>query len=152
MPARATASPVTKRNGRHAPTAAAETSLTCNLVEIAGEIARQDARASPRLDAGSDDAIARHHHDLAVLALDGLDPAETRQVRSRRHLEQPAATVLDHGVVAIDVEQLPTLGQRRLGVLLCSNRTGDVGRRRRYLRRGLLRLRRAMLEAIENVP
>ena len=53
------------------------------LIEIAGEIGGRGPERRRCSMRRGDEAIARHHHDPAVLALDGFDPAEARQVRSR---------------------------------------------------------------------
>ena len=54
--------------------------------------------------------LARHHHDLAVLALDGLDLAEARHVRSRTDPEQRAVAALDDGAAVVEVAQPPAFG------------------------------------------
>ena len=54
---------------------------------------------------------------VAVLALDGLDLAEARHVRSRADLEQRAVAALDHGAAVIEVAQPPAFGDLRLGLL-----------------------------------
>src|SRR5713226_7669166 len=52
---------------------------------------------APRLGQCGDDAVLRHHHEPAIVALDGFDLAEARQVRARTDFKQYAVLALDHG-------------------------------------------------------